>query len=105
VSGNLMAFGAMVALGRRAEEGGSWLVRVGLARVGKWIVDRGTLPREVYGKLPKDLTDAELQPLFAEMDSPFGHIRYMQPTAIFAETPAFWNRPPVPLGTHAPAWP
>ena len=38
VSGYLMAFGAMVALARRAKEGGSWLVRVGLARTGKWIV-------------------------------------------------------------------
>ncbi|MDH4094957.1 MAG: CoA transferase, partial [Betaproteobacteria bacterium] len=42
VSGYLMALGAMVALARRAKEGGSWLVRVGLARTGKWIVDRGT---------------------------------------------------------------
>ena len=28
VSGYLMALGAMVALARRAQEGGSWLVRV-----------------------------------------------------------------------------
>ena len=41
VSGYLMAYGAMLALARRAQEGGSWLVRVALARVGKWIVDRG----------------------------------------------------------------
>src|SRR5262249_28124927 len=41
VSGYLMAYGALVALARRAREGGSWLVRVSLARTGKWIVDRG----------------------------------------------------------------
>ena len=41
VSGYLMAFGAMLALERRAREGGSWLVRVALARVGKWIADLG----------------------------------------------------------------
>ena len=40
VSGNLMAFGAMVALARRATIGGSWLVRVSLATTGRWIVDR-----------------------------------------------------------------
>jgi hypothetical protein len=34
-----MAFGAMVALARRTREGGSWLVRISLAQVGKWIVD------------------------------------------------------------------
>ena len=38
-TGYLMAAGAMVALKRRAEEGGSWLVRISLAQVGKWIVD------------------------------------------------------------------
>jgi crotonobetainyl-CoA:carnitine CoA-transferase CaiB-like acyl-CoA transferase len=37
-TGYLMAFGAMVALARRTREGGSWLVRISLAQVGKWIV-------------------------------------------------------------------
>ncbi len=105
VSGNLMAFGAMVALARRAQEGGSWLVRVALARVGKWIVDRGTLPREVYAGVANDLPEEELRALLAEMDTPFGRIRYMQLSALLSETPAFWSRPPVPLGYHAPAWP
>ena len=39
-----MAAGAMIALKRRAEEGGSWLVRISLAQVGKWIVDLGEVP-------------------------------------------------------------
>jgi hypothetical protein len=38
-----MAFGAMVALARRAREGGSWLVRASLARTGRWIADLGDL--------------------------------------------------------------
>src|SRR6202023_2574200 len=42
-TGYLMAFGAMVALTRRAREGGSWLVRISLAQVGKWIVDLGEI--------------------------------------------------------------
>src|SRR5881398_1574969 len=33
-TGYLMAFGAMIALSRRAREGGSWLVRISLAQVG-----------------------------------------------------------------------
>src|SRR5262249_25141504 len=40
-TGYLMAFGAMVALARRTREGGSWLVRISLAQIGKWIVDLG----------------------------------------------------------------
>src|SRR3954469_14351818 len=34
LTGYLMAFGAMVALARRAREGGSWLVRISLAQTG-----------------------------------------------------------------------
>src|SRR5215831_5020067 len=41
LTGYLMAFGAMVALGRRAREGGSWLVRISLAQTGRWLVGRG----------------------------------------------------------------
>jgi hypothetical protein len=36
-----MVFGTMVALGERAQEGRSWLVRISLAQVGKWILDLG----------------------------------------------------------------
>src|ERR687885_440517 len=44
LTGYLMAFGAMVALARRAREGGSWLVRISLAQTGRWLVDRGEVP-------------------------------------------------------------
>ena len=98
VSGYLMAFGAMVALARRAREGGSWLVRVGLARTGKWIVDRGMVEA---GSVP------ELDPagLTTETASPAGRIGHLKPVVRLSETPPFWARPPVPLGHHRPEWP
>src|SRR5467141_1185498 len=46
LTGYLMAFGAMVALGRRAREGGSWLVRISLAQTGRWLVGRGQVPED-----------------------------------------------------------
>jgi crotonobetainyl-CoA:carnitine CoA-transferase CaiB-like acyl-CoA transferase len=104
VSGYLMAFGAMVALARRARQGGSWMVRVALARIGKWIVDRGVVLEESYGRLPDDVSESELQTLLAEMDAPDGRIRYLAPVVRLSETPPFWSRPPVPLGYHQPAW-
>ena len=104
VSGYLMAFGAMVALARRAEVGGSWLVRVALARVGKWIVDRGVLPDGAWRGVPDDLPPAELEPLLAEMDAPDGRIRYLRPVVELSVTPPYWSRPPVPLGYHRPEW-
>jgi hypothetical protein len=105
VSGYLMAFGAAVALGRRAQEGGSWLVKVALVRVGQWIVDRGLLPESDYRAAPAELPEQELAALLGEMGSPAGRIRHLKPVLELSGTPPFWSRPPVPLGTHAPQWP
>src|SRR5262249_22443478 len=40
-TGYLMAFGAMTALARRAERGGSWHVRASLAQTGYWVRQLG----------------------------------------------------------------
>jgi crotonobetainyl-CoA:carnitine CoA-transferase CaiB-like acyl-CoA transferase len=104
VSGYLMAFGVCVALERRRREGGSWLVRVALARVGKWIVDRGVLPESAWRGLPEDLSAAELDALIGQMRSPKARIHYLKPALEMSGTPPFWTRPPVPLGYHPPVW-
>jgi crotonobetainyl-CoA:carnitine CoA-transferase CaiB-like acyl-CoA transferase len=105
VSGNLMAFGAMVALARRATIGGSWLVRVSLATTGRWIVDRGTFAPDAIAGLAADLPDAEIAGLCTEVDAPDGRIRYLAPIVQMSETPTHWDRPPAPLGYHAAVWP
>jgi len=98
VSGYLMAFGAMVALARRAREGGSWLVRVALARVGKWIVDQGMADRT-------KAVEPDVAGVTMETDSPAGRITHLKPVVQLSETPPFWARPPVPLGYHRAEWP
>ena len=100
-TGYLAAFGAQIALARRAREGGSYLVRVSLAQTGKWVDALG----RVDGRATPDLTLEAVQDLLADMDSPYGRLRHVLPAARFSETPALWSRPTVPLGTHAPAWP
>ena len=105
VSGYLMAFGAMVALGRRAREGGSWRVRVSLARTGQWIVERGLLETSAITEVPKELPDEEIARITMQTPSPLGLIRHLAPVAHMSETPPRWARPPVPLGHDAPAWP
>ncbi len=100
-TGYLAALGAQVALARRAREGGSYLVRVSLAQTGRWVDGLG----RVDGRHTRDLALEDVQDLIADMDSPFGPLRHVVPAARFSETPAFWSRPSVPLGTHAPAWP
>ncbi len=101
VSGYLMAFGAMLALERRAREGGSWLVRVALARVGKWITDLGQASPGGAEELASDI----LQDLLTETEAPDGRITHLRPVLAMSATPPRWERPPVPLGYHAAAWP
>jgi crotonobetainyl-CoA:carnitine CoA-transferase CaiB-like acyl-CoA transferase len=105
VSGYLMAFGAMVALALRARQGGSWLVRVSLARTGSWIVERGLLDRAALSEVPSDLSPEEINQLTTETITPAGKLRHLVPIAQMSETRAFWARPAVPLGTHPPLWP
>jgi crotonobetainyl-CoA:carnitine CoA-transferase CaiB-like acyl-CoA transferase len=99
VSGYLMAFGALAALHRRATEGGSWLVRVSLARTGKWIVDRGTV--EDLSSARNELEEKELQQLLMQTRN-FTHLK---PVLGLSETPPFWARPPAALGSHPAEWP
>lgn len=99
VSGYLMAFGAMVALARRATEGGSWRVRVSLARTGKWIVDRGFF--EGFASVPPELSGEELKKITMQT----GNFSHLKPVLRLSETPPYWERPPMPLGTHKPEWP
>jgi len=100
-TGYLAAFGALIALARQAREGGSYLVRVSLAQTARWVDALG----RVNGRAVPEPTLADIEDLLAESDTPFGRLRHVVPAAQLSETPAFWSRPPVPLGTHDPAWP
>ena len=104
VSGYLMALGTMAALARRAAEGGSWLVRVALARTGRWITDRGEVESAALRGLAEELGPEEIARLTMETASPLGRIRHLRPVALLSETPAHWTQPPVPLGHDRPVW-
>jgi crotonobetainyl-CoA:carnitine CoA-transferase CaiB-like acyl-CoA transferase len=101
-SGYLMAFGAMMALLRKAQEGGSWHVRVSLAQTGHWLTGLGRLAN---GFACPEPSAEEIKALADATDTPFGRLSFVKHAALLSETPAFWARPPVPLGTHAPVWP
>ncbi len=105
LTGYLMAFGAMVALGRRAREGGSWLVRASLAQTGKWLVDRGQVPETELGGIPEDFTAEEIERWSTTSRTPGGQLTHLAPVLEFSETRPYWERPTVPLGYHDPAWP
>jgi crotonobetainyl-CoA:carnitine CoA-transferase CaiB-like acyl-CoA transferase len=104
-TGYLMAFGAIVALARRAREGGSWLVRISLAQVGKWIVDLGEVPAAALGDVPHEFPRAEIERWSTVSQTPSGPLRHLKPVVQLSETPPYWARPSVPLGYHRPVWP
>lgn len=101
-AGYLMAFGAMTALARRITEGGSWHVRVSLAHTGYWLRGLGRVPNGLA--CPDPAFDA-VRDRLEESDSGFGRLTTVRHAAVLSETPARWDRPSVPLGSHPPAWP
>jgi crotonobetainyl-CoA:carnitine CoA-transferase CaiB-like acyl-CoA transferase len=104
-TGYLMAFGGMVALGRRAREGGSWLVRISLAQVGKWLVDMGQVPEDAARAAPTEFGAEELAGWSMTTQTPQGSLRHLGPTVGLSETKPYWARPSVPLGYHKAEWP
>lgn len=105
LTGYLMAFGAMVALGRRAREGGSWLVRISLAQTGRWLVGRGQVPEAELKDIPKEFTAEEIERWSMTSDTPVGKLNHLGPVVGLSETTPHWARPTVPLGYHQPVWP
>jgi crotonobetainyl-CoA:carnitine CoA-transferase CaiB-like acyl-CoA transferase len=105
LTGYLMAFGALVALTRRAREGGSWLVRISLAQTGRWLVGRGQVPEAELTDVPKEFTPAELARWSMASDTPVGQLHHLGPVVRLSETPPRWARPSVPLGYNEPVWP
>ena len=104
-TGYLMAAGAMTALRRRAIEGGSWLVRISLAQVGKWIADLGEVPASALQDVPAEFTPEEIERWSTLTETPQGALRHLKPVVQMSETPPRWARPAVPLGYHRPEWP
>jgi crotonobetainyl-CoA:carnitine CoA-transferase CaiB-like acyl-CoA transferase len=100
-TGYLAALGTLVALGRRARDGGSYHVRVSLCRTGMWFQRLGPTCDPAAAIGPGDHVDA----LTVEADTAWGKLRYLSPCVELSETPVFWERQPVPLGTHSAAWP
>jgi len=100
-TGYLMALAAMSALARRAQRGGSWHVRVSLAQTGYWFRKLG----RIDGLSCPDPGFEAVRDRLEETPSGFGRLTAVRHAAVMSETPPYWVRPTVPLGTHAPAWP
>ena len=96
-TGYLAAMGAMLALSRQTERGGSYRVRVALARTGRWLDSIG----RTDGAGVADPTADTLADVFDEMESDFGRLRFVRPAGWLDETPPAWSRPPGRPGAEA----
>ncbi|MGV7247043.1 CoA transferase, partial [Caballeronia sp. M23-90] len=97
----LAAFGAMTALQRRAEEGGSWHVRVSLAGTGRWLQSMGLIED---GQKIHDPNIDDVRDVLQTIESPFGSLTLTQPPERMSMTPPFWPSPPVEIGSDEPRW-
>lgn len=100
-SGYLLAFGILAALHRRMRDGGSWSVEVSLAATARWLRGMGRV-RDGFNRHDPSREDLEL--FLEEQDSGFGRLSATRPAGLLTATPAFYARPSMPLGTHAPSW-
>ncbi len=100
-TGYLGALGVMCALARRSTEGGSWHVRVSLARTSMWIM---SLPRTASDARPGGFDAASIAPWIIKMDTAWGPLTRLGPIARMSETPPRWDLPPEPLGSDPPTW-
>jgi crotonobetainyl-CoA:carnitine CoA-transferase CaiB-like acyl-CoA transferase len=100
-TGHLAALGVLVALARRARTGGSWHVRVSLARTAQWLL---SLPRTPAGATPSGVDAGVVAAHRIEMDSAWGRLERLGPVLRMSETPPAWSLPPAPLGTHPATW-
>ncbi|MGU7775798.1 CoA transferase [Burkholderia sp. MR1-5-21] len=100
-TGYLAAFGAMMALARRAREGGSWHVRLSLAQTGRWLQSFGLVPDGAHAP---DLAPDDVCDRLDRTASPFGVVDAVRPAERLSATPPYFALPPVPLGTDEARW-
>jgi crotonobetainyl-CoA:carnitine CoA-transferase CaiB-like acyl-CoA transferase len=101
-TGYMGALGIMLALARRAREGGSYHVQVSLCQSAMFIQRQGLL--DAFGDAPEKLTESELAPLHVEADTSYGRIRTLGPALGMSETPPHWATPTPLPGSDRPEW-
>jgi crotonobetainyl-CoA:carnitine CoA-transferase CaiB-like acyl-CoA transferase len=95
------AYGVLLALARRAREGGSYHVRVSLCRSGMYIYEQGKVQ---YPKPDMTLSQAELNSIMVESKTGHGTLRHLAPVLRLSETKPYWDKTTPLLGSSAPAW-
>jgi crotonobetainyl-CoA:carnitine CoA-transferase CaiB-like acyl-CoA transferase len=103
IAGYLGAAGIQAALIRRAKEGGSYHVRVNLARCAMWFMSLGTFDKDAPA--PTGEQHQLLAPDTITAQTPYGELLRLAPPVTFSETKPYWNDPVVVVrGSSKPQW-
>lgn len=103
LTGYMGAIGVMLALARRAKEGGSYAVNVSLCQSAMFIQRRGLL--DAFNAAPDGLTPSEIEKLCIKTETPhYGKMQTLGPVLRMSETAPKWARPSPCLGKDEPAW-
>jgi crotonobetainyl-CoA:carnitine CoA-transferase CaiB-like acyl-CoA transferase len=100
-TGYLAAYGILLALAKRALEGGSYHVRVSLCQSGMFIYRQGRL---AFPELDLDLSADELDAIRSESRPKSGPLRHLGPLLKFSEAQPHWIRPTPQLGGDMAEW-
>jgi len=95
------AYGVLLALARRAREGGSYHVRVSLSRSGMYIYKQGHV---AYPKPDMGLSQSELDSIMIESTGGHGTLKHLGPVLKMSETKPYWDKPSPVLGANRPEW-
>jgi crotonobetainyl-CoA:carnitine CoA-transferase CaiB-like acyl-CoA transferase len=103
IAGYLGAAGIQAALIRRAKEGGSYHVRVNLARCAMWFNSLGTFDKDAPA--PGGEQHELLAPDTITAQTPYGELVRLAPPVQFSETKPYWRDPVLVVrGSSKPAW-
>lgn len=100
-TGYLGAYGVLLALARRAREGGSYHVRVSLCQSGMFIYRQGQLDNVPNSS---DVGPDVINQIRIETTGAAGRFRHLGPVLNLSETRPHWVRSTPALGADAPAW-
>jgi hypothetical protein len=103
IAGYVGAAGVIAALRRRAKEGGSYHVRVSLARAAMWYASLGRFPNTDFDAMAPD--HKMIDPELLIRPTPYGEVRRLAPQVKLSKTPGKWRDPLVAVrGGDLPLW-
>jgi crotonobetainyl-CoA:carnitine CoA-transferase CaiB-like acyl-CoA transferase len=101
----MASIGVIAALKRRAVEGGSYRIRLSMARLAIWLLQLGVFDKQYAARIAGTAGDHEyLPPELFEADTPLGHYQGVTDQVQMSKTPGRFKFPLVPRASGKAVW-